>query len=285
VSKNFFQSAVLRSILIGGYRVYAQSQFWRRGPRVLINSIPKAGTHLVTALLKESSSLQNSGLWMEWPKINKLASGREQLPDFELDRPVLDSYLSSVRNGQYFTAHFPFDDQINAIFNQEGIRKVFVSRHPLDIFVSNFHYVMGLRRHRVHDFVANTLQTDDERMSVFLYGHPENPYMPGFRTTLAGFVPWLADKDTLALRFEDLVGARGGGDDQVRQQMIDRLAEHCGLPPFQLAASSAPQRTATLRKGKAFAWTDTLSQEWIDRIQKECSQEIKALGYTVENDG
>ena len=51
MSKNFVQNALLRQSLLTAYRGYARAQFWRSGPRIFVNSIPKAGTHLLTAEL------------------------------------------------------------------------------------------------------------------------------------------------------------------------------------------------------------------------------------------
>ena len=70
MSKNFVQNALLRKSLLTAYRGYARAQIWRSGPRIFVNSIPKAGTHLLTAELEKFPQLQNSRLHIQAHKVN-----------------------------------------------------------------------------------------------------------------------------------------------------------------------------------------------------------------------
>ena len=282
MSKNFVQSAVLRSTLLGSYRLYARANFWRKGPRIFINSIPKSGTHLLAAELEKFPDLQNSRLWIEWRTINALATKDEFREDFSLDVNRFNSYVSQVRNGQYFTGHFWYHREIHNILNSNGVKTIFVSRHPLDVISSILHYVKGLKRHVVHDFFMNELQNDEQRLQAILHGHPATPYMPAFKTTLRNYYGWMEQSDVLAVKFEDLVGVRGGGDDGVRNERLRQVADFCGVvaPPPTDTTTTTP-RSATFRKGRSFAWKDTLSEEFVAEVIDVCGQEIARYGYAV----
>src|SRR5690606_20231030 len=131
-------------------RLYAQSQCWRKGPRILVNSIPKAGTHLLVSELSRVTDLQNSYVHIENRRINALSRRNERVSRFQLNASALRRQLSKIRQGQFFTARMSFSDEALCVLTEEKIRTILVIRHPLDILVSQYHYIMGLKRHHHH---------------------------------------------------------------------------------------------------------------------------------------
>src|SRR5437868_8345987 len=82
-----------------------------RPPRVLANSLPKAGTHLLTALLAELPDMRFSG---------------EHLTAFDLQEDGtfhgerLEKRLGRVRDGQYVSAHLPAWPQVFSAVERHG---------------------------------------------------------------------------------------------------------------------------------------------------------------------
>ncbi len=273
------QNTALRATLIGAYRFYARAQIWRKGPRVLINSVPKAGTHLLTSMLGVTPQLQDSRLWIENRFVNALAPKHERTRRFALHRPSLDRYLATIRNGQFAVGHFDYYPEILDALNDADIRTVFVIRHPLDIIVSKFHYIKALRRHAMHDYFVG-LPSDDDRLDLLIRGS-EQPESFGLADELRAFKGWLDAPGVFTVRFEDLVGSRGGGDDIVRRRTQATLLEFLGLPPDAFAKQESRNSSATFRKGWINAWSDLLTPERLSRLSEDDKDAIREYGYDI----
>ncbi len=281
MASHFFQNALARDVAIAGYRLYARSQVWRTGPRIFVNSIPKAGTHLLISELKRHPALQDSGLWVRARFVNQLAANNERIKDFDLDKQAFSRMVGTVRNGQFFWAHLHHDPKIFEVLSEGDIKTVFVIRHPLDVLVSNFHYIKSLKRHSKHDFFVNTLTTDAERIDALINGN-QSPYMGSMRAKLEEYLGWLKEPDVLTVKYEDLVGERGGGDDRLRGQTFAAIYEHCGLErPERLISADASRTSATFRKGKIRNWADTLSDADTARAWSGIEDLATQYGYTL----
>jgi hypothetical protein len=278
MSKNFVQNASMRRMLLSGYRLWARAQIWRSGPRIFVNSIPKAGTHLVTAELDKFASLQNSRLHLQAHEIGSFA-GRD-LEDASLDLDKVRRQIATVRRGQFFSAHLPWSAPLAEMLRGSDVRSIFVTRDPRDILVSRLHYIKGLKRHPLHAFVAG-LPSDQERLRVLVEGRSGSPFIRPMAEALSGFLAWTTDPAVLTVRFEDLVGERGGGTREAKAAALAGICRHCELPADRLEAfaASAPKATPTLRAGKANAWRGAIPPEVAALIHARCGPQIAAMGY------
>jgi len=276
---HFVQSAAIRNGLISLYRIYARAQVWRKGPRVFVNSIPKAGTHLVTSWLDRIPQLQNSRLWVRKRFVNAKGEYGERLGDYEFDRIAFDSQLATVRNGQFFTGHLQSVPELLAALHEGDVRTIFVKRHPLDVLVSQFHYIKGLRRHSKHGFFMG-LGSDDDRIDVLIRGNNE-PHIIGMADQLRAYHGWLEAPGVFAVSFEDLVGERGGGTDAVRDRTQAEMLEFLGLPADALREKATPAASATFRKGRMNAWAELLTSDRLSRLTDDDRQAIHEFGYDI----
>lgn len=282
MSKNFVQSAALRFVAMGAYRTLARMQVWRFGPRIFVNSIPKAGTHLLTAELEKFACLQASRLHIETRKVNSLAKHQERREDVVIDLPKFARYVGTVRPGQFFSAHLFWDPALLSYLTSTGIKSIFMVRDPRDILLSNLHYIKGLRRHFLHRLFTTELQTDEERIRVLIQGRSGVPFVRSLKDTLNLFLPWRASTGVLTIRFEDLVGSSGGGSDERKLLALRQVAEHCALSGDvvkDIAGRSLQSRsTPTLRKGKIAGWRTELSDAQLELLETECGAAMRQLG-------
>ncbi|MEZ5841293.1 MAG: sulfotransferase domain-containing protein [Hyphomicrobiales bacterium] len=282
MSKNFVQNETVRALALTALRFQARSRFWASGPRIFINSIPKAGTHLVTAELRKFDNLRNSYLHIARDRVVRGAGNGERI-----DVEAFQRFSAMVRPGQYFTAHLEHDGDLAHALRVNGIRSLFVVRDPRDVLVSRYHYVMGLKRHRLHDLFTRRLQNDDDRWRLLIDGFEGPPPMTPLAEMLAAFRGWMSAEGVLTVRFEDLVGARGGGDDARRAATFRRIAEHCGLPTghIEAIAGAATAATPTLRKGRTGGWRTDLPAPFQRLVAERCAGELAAYGYEMETGG
>jgi len=280
MSKHFVQNASLRATMLAGYRVWARLQFWRTGPRIFVNSLPKAGTHLLTAELARFAGLRNSGLHLEASRLG--VAGATTADGY----PVIDprkvaSAIRTVRGGQFFSAHLYWSQELEEAIFESGAATLFMIRDPRDILLSRMHYILGLRRHRLHDFLGRRFATDDDRLRVLVVGNAADPYIRPMRADLASFARWIGRPGVLTVRFEELVGQRGGGSESAKHAALAAIANHCGLDPSGLAdqAASSAGATPTLRKGKIGGWRSELPSEIVELVDRECGDLLETMGY------
>jgi hypothetical protein len=281
MSKNFVQNALARQLLIAGYRSFARAQLWRSGPRIFVNSIPKAGTHLLTAELDKFTELQNSRLHIETRLVNAAAPDHARVEEVAIDADKADRFLGQVRKGQFFSAHLFWDDALAARLRARDIRTIFMQRDPRDILVSRLKYVLGLERHYLHQHLAKELGSDEERLRVLILGRKADPFIRPMREMLESFAPWTSADFVLTVKFEDLVGERGGGTTEAKYRALERICTHCGLSTDRLAefARTPPKATPTLREGRSNTWRKHLSPEIVALFEAECGAATAALGY------
>ncbi|MDH3589438.1 MAG: hypothetical protein OEQ74_08540, partial [Gammaproteobacteria bacterium] len=96
-------------------------------PAVLLNSIPKAGTHLLESALERYPRLRNAG--------KRTVSSWIDVPD-----PVINA-IASIRKGAFLNAHVPAAPELLQVVESRNIRVLFMIRDPRDIVVSHFKYV------------------------------------------------------------------------------------------------------------------------------------------------
>jgi len=261
MSKHFFQNETLRLVLLRTYRFYARSMFWRRGPKVFINSIPKAGTHLATAIIEEVPGLMQSRLHIDMWDVH---AGKEKfapIGTFKADARKFRNLLATVRGGQIVTGHLPWNSVIYEVLSEMGFRVIFITRAPQDIVNSNFHYIKGLRRIYIHNRLMNDYSTDEERRQAIEEGIPPrfegDPCLDGISSILQAYQGWLdlTDNRTLPIAFENLVGAAGGGSQEARTESIRKIMEHVSMADnpelvAQVERASRSKKSFTYRSGK-----------------------------------
>ena len=279
MSKHFVQNAVLRAILLRGYRLYAQSHLWRSGHRIFLNSIPKAGTHLLISELEKTPELMNSRLHIQLKSVGNY----DENNSFSADTKAFNDALYKVKNGQFFSAHMFWEKEVEDLLRQNNIKMIFLIRDPRDILVSKYHYIMALKRHDLHKFLSSDVSQDAERWRLLVEGNMKNPFIRPMSETLKNFLPWKSVNETLTVQFEKLIGEQGGGSYIEKQETLIKVYQHCGLPTEQAKANTNVKTWSginpTFRKGKAFAWRESLPPSVIDLVHRNCENEILQLGY------
>jgi hypothetical protein len=283
MSKNFIQSRTLKTIGMFAYRLRARLTPDGVHDRVYINSFPKAGTHLMTSILGRLPDTTNSYLHIKTRDMRQ----RPFPAPFALQEEAFRKSIATVRRGQFFTGHLPYDPRIVEILSDEGIRIVNIERDPRDILLSMCHYIIGLRRHPLHAFLMAEYPDFRSRLHGLILG-PKKPFnldfpFPPFSTHLEDFVGWKDAEKVLTLSFENLVGARGGGSAFAQTAALEALFAHLGRSDLDkitsISAQASGVKTATLRKGKIGEWRDSFDVETCALCQREFGSFLARTGY------
>lgn len=243
------------------------------GPRVLMNSIPKSGTNLLESALNNFPLLRNAGrrTIMDWDAVSE---------------PTL-SKIKKIRKGQFVPAHLPAHRKIISLLATEGIKSLCMIRDPRDIVVSSFKYITNIDLTHVTHKHFFSLPNDDARLMAAIKGLERIHASIG--EVLLRYEGWLDAEKTLTVRFEDLVGSRGGGDDARQYETVLAIAKHLEIDLTEDRAKEICNRTfstksPTFRAGAIGNWRKYFKEEHIKAFKESAGSLIVKYGYGNSND-
>lgn len=243
------------------------------GPRVLANSIPKAGTNLMERALTFTPGI-------------RMAPFRTLL-DWNECSPRTARRLKRLHNGQFINAHLPAHREVLDLVDDLGVKALFLIRDPRDVVISNYKYVNEIdTTHFSHKYIAG-LPDDNARLTAVING------IDGAVASVAElwgrFDGWLTAPNTLVIKYEDLIGSQGGGERGVQLAMIEAIASHIGikLSPGEIeyvAGNVYSTKASTFRKGKIGTWKDVFTDEHVELFKAQTGDLLIKLGYESNSD-
>jgi hypothetical protein len=283
------ENPALRRALIPAYRLYARSRVFRRGPRVLVTSMPKAGTHLLASLLKNMPGMMFSGHHHALHEFERDDAPRatERNDEWRVDWNRVERTLRSVNKGQYMTAHFPAEPHLVSLLKDLDYKVIVVMRDPRDTAVSSAFYLSSLERHFLYERFQNEFTTPAERLLATITGFPpRNGYrgLGSIGKRIDRAMEWFAVPGVLECRFENLIGSRGGGSDAAQSAATAAVATHLGLELDAEQLDGVRSRTwspksTTFRKGRIGEWRDHFTEEHKAAFKEVAGRQLIELGY------
>ena len=298
--------------------------------RVLANSIPKSGTHLLLRLFTELGyGLVDFGGPRPSPVdgregrtferlVRSVAGAREpgrflgvgphlvtggRVPGLrrflrdrgpekvvlgvespkEIGRRWLERRFGNVPQGSVVSAHCSYSDGFGAIARSQDLKVVCLARDPRDTAVSHMHYLKKLPRHPAYrEYLA---LPDDHARLMFsirggeLGGHRILPMGERYRD----FLDWERRGGAALVRFEDLVGPKGGGSEEAQRRAVGGVVRHLGLEVGEgrLAEIRAGLFGSgrTFRKGRSGGWRNEFSGGHKAAVKEQAQDVLERLGY------
>jgi hypothetical protein len=238
-------------------------------PPVLLVSIPKSGTHLLERALclhpllfrKVAPTLSRRSIDQKWGGVEGLAQ--------------------RLQPGQVAVSHLRYVDGDAEVLARRGVKTLFMIRNPRDLLVSLVHYNVDREDIRVHGLYAN-LPDQKERLRPAIVGDPANR-IPSIGRRLELYRGWL-DSGALVVRFEDLVGASGGGDHDTQLDTLRSIFRHLEVPTderllHEIRAKVFSTASPTFRKGSIGQSKQAFDEELEALYRQQAGEVVGAYGY------
>lgn len=239
--------------------------------KILANSIPKAGTHLLKTLFHNIPGV---------------------VPQFtyQIDESCTDikRQLGSIVKGQVVTAHLTWSFELQEFLKDSEIRNFLIIRDLRDLVVSNAFYLLNDKSHRLHSYFKS-LNAFDECLSASIVGIEGFLLSDGLSSKSIGdhansFLPWLEDSNCLVVKFEDLIGSMGGGSDDVQKETVTSILKHLNLEIDgdkleSIALSCYSSSSRTFRKGIIGDWKNHFSENHKRQFKEVAGDVLIKLGY------
>jgi sulfotransferase 6B1 len=221
---------------------------------VLLNCLPKSGTHLARQCFELLLGPQKY--------VGHL--------DISQSDDELVARLVDLQGPVWCTAHLPFREPFAFMLSRFQQKHFVMIRDPRDVAVSFTSYVVREQQHALHSHYA-ALPSDGERLMTTLRGISESNQIGDLQLddigkTVQKFRAWLAIGAACEIRFERLVGPRGGGSHQDQISEIDRILDYLQLrlsreEISRVADQCFDRQSGTFRKGQIGDWQNHFSAE------------------------
>ena len=242
-------------------------------PRILLNSVPKAGTHLLEHALEQFPLLRNAG--------------RRTINCWDTISPATLQTVYSIGKGAFLNAHLTAQPELFELIQKRNIKVLFMIRDPRDIAVSTFKYVSNIDlTHPLHSYFA-ALPDDNARLLATI--HSIDGVNPSIDEMFKRFAPWLNQSNVLVCRFEDLIGPSGGGSKTLQLKTLQSISDFLDLeiPHSQLehiADRTFSSKSSTFRQGKSGTWRNYFNDSHIASFKAIAGNELIRYGYEQDLD-
>lgn len=262
----------------------------------VVNSLPKAGTNLLAALLEELGYVRRGGLsagmflgsgvgpWLR--RIVSLPFG--QGVSVGIDCPVsvsrryVERHMAKMEAWDYMTAHVGYSRAVLSIVEDESLDAFLVLRDPRAVLNSFVHYLYSEPSHMLNpDF--SRLDRIDAYTLALRGGRCGRYYLEPLDVRCRALEAWRRAESVEAVRFEDLIGPRGGGSRTRQQEQIERVLRKLGLmeeaSDADLEDLDPFSKGHTYRRGKIDAWRKEMPSAVQEETTHSLSSVLEDWGY------
>ena len=286
--------------------------------RILVNSLPKSGTHLLTravelfgykeyaANLDQTKKARNAAgqgtpLYLNYRQAkNSLKKGEVTgensigigaFSPYFVTQATVEYWLDAIPHGQYIQGHVPFTPKLAPIIGKLGYLHVFIIRDPRAVIASLIPFILdaqatGMGAHFLWDDFRE--MSPKQRLHFILeggYAPKAGVKVENFADVYRSMLAWRDDPDCLPVCFEDLVGEQGGGSIGQQEKTIKEIAAHLGVEFDENIRSKLAEiydtSSRTFRVGKIDAWKDSMDAESVEYIIEYCKPLCDEAGYSL----
>lgn len=268
--------------------------------RVFVNSLPKSGTNLLEKLIRMLEIKQSGRSIASTNIIGRHSLAKSVLHQdhisgmsvpIGLEFPVsvsmkwLDKTLA-ITDGQYLSGHAAYSEQLDFLVRKNVLKMIQIYRDPRAVLVSWAKYVAEEENswYTFHHFFKD-MELKDRIRFLLMGGEAEGVYYSSFKEVLNRSGGWLHSENVLPVRFEDIVGERGGGSYETQRETIISILDYIGQDYSDSDLDTLQQGlfggTLTFRGGRIDAWKNSVDSELLLLIDSQLSglTFLKKLAY------
>lgn len=260
---------------------------WKRfsfheAPPIFGNSKPKSGSHLLLQILNGFTQI----IPYKYVKAEPVRTIKK-----DGGRRIADDILSDLKNIPAGVIGWGYVDATkeNASFlTSSGRVTYFIYRDPRDLLISQVFFATDMHEeHGMHEYYKS-LPDFNERLKVAITGiDKDDLHMVSVKQRYEGVFQWLAQKNVMCIRFEDLIN----NCDVTLNKILDEV-EKTGykIPtPREKALSILieaiqPKKSHTFRSGKTGGWKEYFTDEHKKLFKDVAGDLLVKLNYEKNND-
>jgi 5S rRNA maturation endonuclease (ribonuclease M5) len=237
---------------------------------IILTSIPKSGSHLAEkciSLLTRKKSVVSLHV-----KTNsqKFLTGK--------DISDIQNKIKKASNNSFASGHITYSSELDLLATQNKYKIIFIYRDPRAQVASLARWWMPINN--IDNDLSKTILSliTDKRLYQFKWDN-----IQGVNDLYIAYLPWIDSPNTLTIKFEELVGEKGGGSSQVQYATVSKIANFLGLKVNETIIKNICLKlfggTVTFDKGQINGWKDCFNEEHKQAFKKYAGNLLPALGY------
>lgn len=242
--------------------------FSLQSQHVFLFSIPKCGTHLILKCLQQ-------------------LTGRKQFPIAGFTQLHIADYVKA--GDAILKGHTICNDRNIQIFHAKDSLGFLIVRDPRDQVVSMMHwinkhkkiwskYIQSSEREILIDLII-----DGKNVYSVQFDGPEVHHLAGITSFYDLFLPWAGEPNVLLIKFEDLVGAKGGGTQEAQLKAVADIARHLDKDFSEIKVQSVANalfgNSYTFQKGQIGRWREYFDDDLKNLFKQYGGKLLIELGY------
>lgn len=276
--------------------------------RLLINSLPKSGTHLLAKAVeilgyKEhfvEGETKEIPLFFNYREVknkskNQVYSDEKisigALTTCYVNSEIFRHWLSQISPRQYILGHIPWTPRLTPILTDLDYQHIFIIRDPRAVVISSIPFVLDTGKMPAKHFLEDDfkLMSPTQRLNFILeggYAEKAGVEIKNFAEVYRSMLAWGQETDCLFVRFEDLVGEKGGGSFQKQEEVMKKICSYLQIDFDHRIASRLNEiynpEARTFRMGKIEGWKSSMNPEDIEKLNAYCQPLCQEAGYEID---
>jgi len=271
--------------------------------KVLVNSLPKSGTHLLGTFLERLGFIEsvpgltgaqvretNRNPFRNWQKRQRRPKQNEIGFWIDLDikgnavsKEWLHGRLSSIPDGCFISSHLPYSTELADFIHLHDFKILNIHRDPRDVIISFINYEKSNKELPFHeDFKRMSM---DAALEQVLRGAKRGNFASApLRDRIERMMGWLGDQRVYSTTFESLVGPKGGGCKSRQRDAAMGICRHIGFSVIhsrldEVVETIFDPRSQTFSKGMVGQWKEIIGPAQLDKVMANMGDFISTLGY------
>ena len=265
--------------------------------RFFMSSVPKSGTHFMIAFYNR---IKLQPHWVEDSTYRLLIQKLYQT-EAEDERAELSQQIAPLREeaieailgmpeNHFVYNHYTYDPILLQAILEAEIPVVFLVRDPRDYVVSLTNHILRRRDHKNHQFF-HAMKSDEERyLSIITGVSQKKKSVSPINYIYKKMQGWIKNPRVLTLRFEEIIGPKGGGKREVQYRTFEKLINHIRHPInrdelYRQVDATYNEQSTLFVKGKIGQWREVFSDKVLDAFNSHAGYLLDVLGYSEIEQG
>ncbi|KPL57621.1 sulfotransferase domain-containing protein [Rossellomorea vietnamensis] len=240
--------------------------------KIIINTIPKSGTHLLLQLILGYMN-KTEYRWI-----------------------LKEEEINDIKPGEVILSHLEYSDNAHRMMIDNNITMIFGYRDLRDISVSLVHFIVKNQyNHPMNPYLTQHFPSHDQRLLAIIKGAKENPANPNSPYVIPPIdyyaknkIQWLKAKDVCHVSFEDLRVSEKSLDKSLKR-IIEFLNEGQTNQTFldtkinQMKKNINHSKSDTFRKGVIGDWKKEFNEHHKKAFKQIANGLLVQFGYESDD--
>lgn len=259
---------------------------------VLANSLPRGGPFLLSSALAllgyqkyAGSDIHGTPAAFNYREAKKALKGKKTKAGENMigispfapcyvDQALMHDWLTILASDEYIMAHIPVSTALSVAMKGVNNRHIVIIRDPRSLLLSLLFDTHPMPRFLMEPFAQLSAE---EQLNFMLSGGqvPQSGMvLKPFAEMYHSMMSWLDRTDCLVVRFEDLVGPRGGGSRDKQRNVLKNMATYLDLMTDEMLFDrlddiNDPSST-TFRLDQMKYWEKEVGEKIVEQVLVSC---------------